>query len=297
MSDFTHDCQYKFVWRTSLVCPKALPGPTSCSIAHNKDKANVELSALYRDGGHRVAHGNAVFLLNVCGTVCNSSGVCTESGVSYGQNTHSVLKWMGNELKLMYFGGDNCLGSISGKRTAAIYFTCDMDAGFGTPEVDPITVDVECMAVFTWKTNLTCVEALYGITKSSTTTTTTTTTSTTTTPTIPTTTSNTNTSDHLQPSAEKSSSGSGSGSGSGAGTAVTVLVVLMVLTLVAVGVVGWRAGYITRLINRAKMATATRYSSRWSSSDNENTSFISSSQTSRFYNNADGDEEMISVLT
>uniref|UniRef100_A0A2P2ICE8 Autophagy-related protein 27 n=1 Tax=Hirondellea gigas TaxID=1518452 RepID=A0A2P2ICE8_9CRUS len=264
---FTHDCQYQFEWRTYIVC-SPLPrdtgddgdGPTACHIRHDTAKTNLDLTPLYKQDGYRVPFPpqNKVYHLNICGSVCGSSGVCTDSGENFGQSNISQFKWDDGELKLLYYGGDTCPSGLSGHRTSSIFFECDMNAGYGRPEPDSLMEDLECMAIFTWKTNITCLEAIYG--DVSTTATTTILSSSTVAPFIPANSSN-NTD---RGTASQSVDEPPADDGGGLSNVTAVLVALMVVTVI-VGAVLYavRSGLVQRVVNRAKMATATpRYSSR-----------------------------------
>ena len=250
-NEFSHDCQYSFTWRTSLVCPNdETESISSCSIEHNRDwKVRVELSRLFKPNGYRVPFHDKVFFINVCGSVCNLSSVCTDKGASYGGSTLSLLRWMGNTLQLMYFGGDTCRKSVSGKRTTTIHFICDENAGFGTPEADSVMSDLECMAVFNWKTNLTCLEALQD---SSTTT-------------ISSTSINNTSTDsssiiNTTPSAEGTTSKTPSESDLSGIKGVSyrsgllgLIIVILLATVVVIAVMMWRKGFVSRFFNWARM--------------------------------------------
>ena len=163
--EITHDCQYMFEWRTSVVCDEHEDLPDSgavCQIMFEAAKTNVDLKPLYKAGGYDVKFGNKAYKVNVCGSACNDSGVCTPSGESYGLFGKSFLKWDYDSLKLSYYEGDACQGSLSGHKTTAVFFKCDMEAGFGAPVADDVMDHLQCMAVFVWKTNVTCIEGIYS---------------------------------------------------------------------------------------------------------------------------------------
>nr|XP_053644748.1 cation-independent mannose-6-phosphate receptor-like isoform X1 [Cherax quadricarinatus] len=161
----THDCQYQFEWRTSLVCEKSVTKPDTgpvCQIKFDAAKANIDLTPLQRKIGYSVKFGNKIYKINICGPVCQESGVCTSDGDSYGLINKSELKWDYDQLKLTYYGGTSCVGALSGHKTTSIYFECDMSAGFGYPVADDLMESLDCLAVFRWKTNITCIEAIYN---------------------------------------------------------------------------------------------------------------------------------------
>ncbi|KAB7506987.1 Cation-independent mannose-6-phosphate receptor [Armadillidium nasatum] len=158
----TGDCQIHFEWQTSLVCPPPVE-EGQCQIAFEAAKTNIDLIPLKSKGPYRVTYLDNVFLLNVCGgIVCdNSSAVCDSEGKSYGHTSQAKLRWENNALVLAFYGGDPCKEAFTGVRSTRIFFQCNPDSGLGFPEVDPIMHDLTCMAIFTWKTNLTCLESLY----------------------------------------------------------------------------------------------------------------------------------------
>ncbi|XP_018019432.1 cation-independent mannose-6-phosphate receptor isoform X2 [Hyalella azteca] len=267
----TDDCQYKFEWRTIFVCPPASLTPkdtdnSSCQIRHEPGKANLDLSSLRKDRGYIVPFRGESYLVNVCGSVCGESGVCTDSTqISYGLSDLFQFKWDLGKLKLVYYGGESCASSLSGKRSSTIFFECDMSAGFGHPEADPLMEDLECMAAFTWKTNVTCLEAMYANTSENSEPTSTTkkpaTTSLPRTTALPFITT--------LPSIDSNSTAAGAGAvspaGSGGVSAGVAALITCVFVLALAGGIFYavRSGLLHRLINRAKMSTATpRYSSR-----------------------------------
>lgn len=296
----THDCQYQLEWRTELSCDPLPPTTETdaspvCHVRHDKAKANIDLSPLYRRNGYQVPFNGKVYYVNVCGPACNSSsGVCTDTGESYGLFDISQFKWDLGMLKLIYYGGDSC-NSLSGKKTSRIFFECDLSAGHGHPEADQLMEELFCMAVFNWKTNLTCLETVYGSSTS-------TTTSTTPIP-APVTSKSNGANDTGAEAAVIDGRDSTSNGGGGLPTAAAVVVALMVVTAMIGGVM-WavRSGLANRLINRAKMATATpRYSSRWTAA-NENANLLTNNQNSRLYNNVgqqlqEDDDDMITVVS
>ncbi|XP_042211767.1 cation-independent mannose-6-phosphate receptor-like isoform X2 [Homarus americanus] len=162
----THDCQYLFEWSTSLVCEDSHiapdPGPV-CQIKYDAAKTNVDLKPLRQSEGYTVNFGNKIYKINVCGPACNQSqGVCTSDGDNYGLSNKSELKWDYDQLKLTYYGGSPCNEALSGFKTTSIYFECDMNAGFGHPVADRFMEIIHCVAIFRWKTNVTCIEGIYG---------------------------------------------------------------------------------------------------------------------------------------
>ncbi|XP_068221483.1 cation-independent mannose-6-phosphate receptor isoform X2 [Palaemon carinicauda] len=162
--EITHDCQYIFEWKTSVVCNKSEEIPDSgpvCQIMYKAAKTNVDLKPLQKSGGYEVKHGNKLFKVNVCGPACSESSVCTTSNETYGSYKKSTLSWDFDKLKLSYFGGDSCSGALTGQKSSVIFFSCDMTAGFGVPVADDIMDMTQCKAVFTWKTNVTCIEGIY----------------------------------------------------------------------------------------------------------------------------------------
>lgn len=164
--EVTHDCQYQFEWETSHVCEHTEEpdmGPI-CQIRYDDAKANVDLKPLQRPEGYSVKFGGKEYKINVCGPACDQSGVCTSDGSSYGLVNKSELKWefLFKSLKLTYYNGDECPYSLSGHKTTSIYFVCDMSAGYGKPVADELMEDVHCIAVFKWRTNITCLESIYG---------------------------------------------------------------------------------------------------------------------------------------
>ena len=56
--ELTHDCQYRFTWRTVLVCPAPPPSETPCAVDHTHDTTGetntLHLSSLAREGGYPV---------------------------------------------------------------------------------------------------------------------------------------------------------------------------------------------------------------------------------------------------
>lgn len=136
-------------------------GP-QCQIRFDDAKANVDLRPLHHQEGYQVHFGNKTFTVNVCGSACNTSGTCTSDGESYGLSNKSVLQWNYGQLTLQYFGGSICNLSLSGHKTTSIHFECDMTAGFGFPVADDVMKALDCSAVFTWKTNVTCIEGIYA---------------------------------------------------------------------------------------------------------------------------------------
>lgn len=164
----THDCQYQFEWPTALVCEDSDSEPDSgpvCQIKFDAAKANVDLKPLQRSEGYIVNFKDKEYKVNVCGPACNDSGVCTTDGEKYGQSNKSELEWDYDQLKLTYYGGDPCDGALSGYKTTSIYFECNMKAGFGHPVADDLMESLECMTVFRWETNVTCIECIYDCDK------------------------------------------------------------------------------------------------------------------------------------
>lgn len=163
--EMTHDCQYQFEWHTSVVCdtPSKIEdsGP-QCQIRFDDAKTNIDLRPLYRHEGYQVNFGNKTFTVNVCGSACNTSGSCTSDGDSYGLSNKSVLQWEYGQLSLKYYGGSICNGSVPGKKSSSIFFECDMSKGYGFPVADELMESLHCEAVFTWKTNVTCIEGIYA---------------------------------------------------------------------------------------------------------------------------------------
>lgn len=164
-----NECQYQFEWRTSAVCPplkneEEVADSGQCQIAYEVAKTNVDLSPLRREKPYNVTHEAASFLLNMCGaSACeNGVAVCTPEGTNYGKSSQSQLQWDHDDLLMLtFYGGSSCEGSLSGTRSTRIFFVCDLNAGLGTPRLDPASDDLHCTAVFNWHTNLTCLEALY----------------------------------------------------------------------------------------------------------------------------------------
>lgn len=161
----THDCQYQFEWHTSFACDTLLKiedsGP-KCQIRFDDAKANIDLRPLYRHEGYQVNFGNKNFTVNVCGSVCNTSGSCTSDGDSYGLSNKSSLEWNYGSLNLKYYGGSICNESLSRHKTTSIHFECDMTKGFGFPVADKLMESLQCHAVFIWRTNVTCIEGIYA---------------------------------------------------------------------------------------------------------------------------------------
>lgn len=161
----THDCQYQFEWRTSVACdsvPKVEDSGPQCQIRFDDAKANIDLKPLYRHEGYQVNFGNKTFTVNVCGSACNVSGSCTSDGDSYGLSNKSELKWNYGHLNLNYYGGSICEESLTGHKATSIHFECDMSEGFGFPVADELMESLDCLAVFTWRTNVTCIEGIYA---------------------------------------------------------------------------------------------------------------------------------------
>lgn len=161
----THDCQYQFEWHTSVVCdtlPKIEDSGPQCQIRFDDAKTNIDLRPLYRHEGYQVNFWNKTFTVNVCGPACNTSGSCTSDGDSYGLSNKSELRWDYGHLSLKYYGGSICNGSVSGHKTTSILFECDMSKGYGFPVADKLMESLHCNAVFTWKTNVTCIEGIYA---------------------------------------------------------------------------------------------------------------------------------------
>lgn len=163
--EMTHDCQYQFEWHTSVACETGLKvedsGP-QCQIRFDDAKANIDLRPLYQPQGYQVNFGNQSFTINVCGSACNGSGSCTSDGDSYGLSNKSDLQWNYGKLTLIYYGGSTCSESLTGHKTTSILFECDMSAGFGLPVADELMESLNCHAVFTWRTNATCIEGIYA---------------------------------------------------------------------------------------------------------------------------------------
>lgn len=161
--EVTHDCQYQFEWETSHVCEHTEEpdmGPV-CQIRYDDAKANVDLKPLQRPDGYNVSFGGKEYKINVCGPACDQSGVCTSDGSSYGLVNKSELMWDYELLKLTYYNGDACPYALSGHKTTSIYFECDMSAGYGKPVADKLMDDIHCIAIFAWKTNITCLQSIY----------------------------------------------------------------------------------------------------------------------------------------
>ncbi|XP_063843942.1 cation-independent mannose-6-phosphate receptor-like isoform X1 [Scylla paramamosain] len=163
--EVTHDCQYQFEWRTSVACDilfKEEDSGPQCQIRYDQAKANIDLKPLYRPEGYHVQFRSKTFTVNVCGPACNNSGSCSSDGDSYGLSNKSELEWHYGQLRLKYFGGSRCVGSLSGHKTTIVLFECDMSAGFGVPVPDNLMESLDCQAVFNWKTNVTCIEGIYA---------------------------------------------------------------------------------------------------------------------------------------
>lgn len=301
----TEDCQFIFEWHTVYVCNVISPdssgdGNSACHIRHEPAKTNVDLSPLHKKDGYRVPFHGKIYRLNVCGSVCDQSGVCSDTQESYGLASLSQFKWDYGKLKVVYYGGDSCASSLSGKKTSTIYFECDMNAGLGHPEADPLMEDLSCSALFNWKTNATCLETVYATDVSDVPTTTTTTTSTTTV--VPFVTTST-----VAPESNKTAASSKDDSIAEESHGLPTIVTIFLSLLLIVGVVGGifyiiRSGMAHRIINRVKVSSATpRYSSRFSAA-NENANLLTSNQNSRLYNNTaaplpDEDDDLLAVVS
>ena len=287
----TDDCTYLFDWYTSLACPPPDPFHDTglqCLIRFNKAKTNIDLSALKKEEGYEVKFENQVFKINVCGYACNDSGVCTEDGKSYGKATNSELFWDYDELQLNYYNGDDCPMALSNKKTTKIFFICDMSAGFGSPTPDPLMRDLSCMAIFDWRTNLTCLEGFY---EDYTPTTTTTTTvrprpkPITVSPFIKTTTA---------PSVEEKSSSSSSeqSSSSAAHSAIITLVVLLCLVATVVLVL-YKSNRGHRMLTRIKNSFRNTGYLRSNRSRNENVTLLAT--TTRTFRVDESDDDLLGV--
>lgn len=276
------------------------PDQDACRIRHDEAKTNIQLSPLFRPQGYTSNFQGRIFLLNVCGSVCNSSGVCTDdTQESYGLSEQSQFEWKFESLKLTYYGGDTCSSGLTGKKTSSIFFECDMSAGYGHPVPDSVMEDLECKAVFTWRTNITCLEAIYSTTTTTAipvpqpSSTTTLSPGTTTVPSNSTPSSN-NSSKSGDDSSAEANSESQSG---GMPTAVVWLLSLMLVVMVVGGVLFLvRSGMADRIVNRVKMAGATtRYSSRWSVAT-ENANLLTNNIDSRLFN-VHADDELLTVVS
>lgn len=165
--NITHDCQYVFEWHTDIVCKESYEDDsgTACQIMFEAAKANVNLKPLHRPEGYTVKFNSKEYKINVCGPACsNQTGVCTtDDEDSYGMSSKSELTWDYDLLKLTYYGGSSCDGALSGQKTTSIFFECDMKAGYGKPVPHDLMQALhKCMALFTWKTNVTCIEGIYS---------------------------------------------------------------------------------------------------------------------------------------
>ena len=107
-------------------------------------------------GGYKVSTDDKMYYLNVCGKVCENSGVCTADSEDYGKAKDYKLEWTYNMLKMEFLDGEVCDEGHNKRKSSVIYFTCDEEAGYGYPKYSLVSDYLICRTIFYWKNNVTC---------------------------------------------------------------------------------------------------------------------------------------------
>ncbi|XP_060069663.1 cation-independent mannose-6-phosphate receptor-like [Ylistrum balloti] len=164
------DCQYVFVWDTSVVCSR---DDTSLQPELNQDCSyrdpqtgnvyNLTYFKTQQKAEPMVAKGYKYYL-NICEKVqtvtpgCETAGVCrtnnsdsSSRGVSFGSVTHRTVTKTGKVIQLTYTQGDTCDGIR--KRESVITFDCETSGVVGQPRY---TYAGQCQALFYWRTCVVC---------------------------------------------------------------------------------------------------------------------------------------------
>ncbi|OWF52457.1 cation-independent mannose-6-phosphate receptor-like [Mizuhopecten yessoensis] len=160
------DCQYVFVWDTSVVCSQ---DDTNLQPVANQDcsykdaqTGNTYNLTYFKTLQKRepMKKNGFSYSINVCDKVetalpgCETAGVCRTNntrGVSYGSVAHRTVSKTGKVIQLTYTQGDTC--GENRKRESVITFDCDTSGKVGQPKY---TYAGQCQALFYWRTCVVC---------------------------------------------------------------------------------------------------------------------------------------------
>ncbi|BFZ10294.1 hypothetical protein BsWGS_13333 [Bradybaena similaris] len=164
----TDDCQYVFMWETSLACEtgRSQPLTSNCTFYDYQAQMRYDLSSLSTAAKVVSSHGGS-YSIQVCGQLedkgqhgdasCDQSSVCLIGAAarngSFGMSTKGIFQKDSRLLGLTFSGGRVCHKG-SAKAASTIYFECDQSAGLGQPDL--YEEDSECEVAFRWKTSLVC---------------------------------------------------------------------------------------------------------------------------------------------
>ena len=170
-------CHYMFRWETPAACHVSKEiSEGKCSVKDPMRGYTYNLLPLKSHQHHYTVHytdssnnKSAMFNLTVCGSLTNSSSLCTavsgesvcqldSTGRSHSCGLYSKMKLshIGETLKLSYSGGDLCHHN-NHYRSVEIDFVCDSQATdyYGVPQYRQEFQD-NCTYSFIWPTALAC---------------------------------------------------------------------------------------------------------------------------------------------
>ncbi|XP_065337957.1 cation-independent mannose-6-phosphate receptor isoform X1 [Cloeon dipterum] len=146
------ECQYSFIWHTSLVCGPEEEEVQGCKVYVSQLKRFLSLDSL----GGQVEVGK--YTIDLCGRGrdCSGNAVCQRSAegtwASYGILQKAVL--YGDYLKLYFGGGATCVTNKT--YGAEVWLGCDSKSnGTGAPR---LLMERPCYAIFEWKSDALCLQ-------------------------------------------------------------------------------------------------------------------------------------------
>ncbi|XP_052242423.1 cation-independent mannose-6-phosphate receptor-like [Dreissena polymorpha] len=171
------DCQYVIEWQTEYACEESTLKNSSCVLTNAEADFHFDLRPLTNASNYKVStnvNNDAYnYFINVCHETgipcpnqdqnskvpaCQLSAKNPDFGKRLGSTDHMELRYVDNELRLTYKGGDVCSHNNM-KRQTVINFKCNMTAGAGSPTFD---YEDECVYMFDWATKYACLDHPVG---------------------------------------------------------------------------------------------------------------------------------------
>lgn len=144
----TDDCQYQFVWKTSVTCEPFIKDVSvsdgQCVLNNEQVNASMDLKTLGQHGMMQVQG----FSVNLCSM---EAVLHTSSGKSYGTLTSVVFDYQQQQMRLLFTRGANCTSTEVYK--SQLLLNCDRDAGSDEPRV--LTKN-DCSVVMEWQNAAVC---------------------------------------------------------------------------------------------------------------------------------------------
>ncbi|XP_068081747.1 cation-independent mannose-6-phosphate receptor [Anabrus simplex] len=152
--DFTEDCQYQFVWKTSVICSDYVKTvhSTSYTLYNDESHESFSLQPLCKDEGHMVED---YALMCSADTILSVTRHYGNEQISYGRLQKVIFSYAENVTRLMFSGGDSCFadGEDSLLFDAEIRLKCIPEEEIGQPA---ILFTTNCSVVFVWGSKVGC---------------------------------------------------------------------------------------------------------------------------------------------